>query len=1524
MKKLLLVTGILFFLLSFFKVSAQTLETFTPHEATPYATSFISNGQTFTINTIAGGHFYIYDESGANGWNGTAADSGYVDNTHYAAANTPVDFSLSTTKPFRVNKFWLFVASYNTSDGSYTLAHSGAVTIKGTLNGVTQFSETTTSGYNPGLGDSNTTEEGFTLFDMSTFGGADNTGKNIDALEIITDNTINYVALDALTWTSTTVLTSLTKNNPSPSNSSSVQYTATFDGPITGLSASNFNLATTGSIAGASITSVTGSGSTYTITVNTGTGTGTVQLNFVNDTGISLPIGTIPYSGEIYSIDHDAPTVSSINRADTSPTNATSANYTVTFSEAVAGVDVSDFNLVGLGVTGNIASVTGSGTTYTVTVNNINGNGALRLDLNSSGTGIVDAVSNPIATGFTSGQVYTIDQTPPTISSINRADASPTNAATVHYTVTFSEGVAGVDISDFSLTGAGVTGTIASVTGSGTTYTVTVNSVAGNGTLRLDLNSSGTGITDASTNAITTGFTTGQAYTIDQTPPTVVSINPVAASPSNGTSAQYTVTFSEAVTGVDITDFALAGTGVTGTIASVTGSGTTYTVTVNSISGNGGLGLNLNGSATGIADIATNPINGGFTGQVLTIDQTAPTVASINRVDASPTNAATVHYTVTFNEAVTGVDITDFGLTDPGITANIASISGSGTTYTVTINNITGNGILVLTLNSSGTGIADLAGNSISGGFLSGQAYSIDQTAPTITISAPSVANTVAGPVTYTITYADANFNTSTLTAANVTLNTTGNAAGTIGVTGSGTTYTVTISGITGSGNMGISIAAGTATDKAGNAAAAAGPSATFTVLSGNNSLAGLTVSGGTLTPVFDTNTTTYTVLVPNAAASVLVTPTTADANATVTVNGTAVTSGNAATIPLVVGTNTITVVVTAANGTTKTYTITATRDKATPTTTFAAIPAKTYGNADFDPGATSDNPGVAITYTSDNPAVATIVAGKVHIVGAGTANITASQAGDATHYAAPDKTQPLTVNKAAITVTADAKTKVYGTADPAFTYQITSGALVGTDAFTGALSRVAGENVGTYAINQNTLALNTNYTLTYVSANLTITKAALTITANNQSKVFRAPNPTLTVSYSGFVNGDTQASLTTQPTVTTTAITSSPNGTYPITASGAVAANYTITYVAGTLTISGAVLNITVNNQSKTYGSANPALTLTYTGFVPGDDASSLATQPTVTTTATAASGVGTYPITASGAASPNYTITYTQGTLTVNKATLTVTADNKSRNYNENNPPLTYTYSGFVNGDTPASLTTQPTASTTATITNLPGNFPITLSGGVAANYTFNYVPGTLTIVAFTNAYLSGLAPSSGTLSPVFLPTTFNYTLTAGYNVNYLPFTLNFDPTASATINGANVPNGSPSYGVPLVNGNNTITILVTAQDGVTKLTYTITVYKITPPAQILPTNILTPNGDGKNDTWIVKDIQLYPNNTVRVFDSGGRLVFSKKGYTNDWGGTLNGTGSQLAVGTYYYIVDLGVGGNVLKGYISIISSK
>jgi len=140
----------------------------------------------------------------------------------------------------------------------------------------------------------------------------------------------------------------------------------------------------------------------------------------------------------------------------------------------------------------------------------------------------------------------------------------------------------------------------------------------------------------------------------------------------------------------------------------------------------------------------------------------------------------------------------------------------------------------------------------------------------------------------------------------------------------------------------------------------------------------------------------------------------------------------------------------------------------------------------------------------------------------AGNYTVTATVSADATYSQASSAATAFTVRQAAITVTADAKNKVYGATDPDLTYQVTTGGLVGSDVLTGSLSRVAGEDVGTYAIN-STLA-NANYNVTFVPASLTIGKAAITVTADGgQSKKANNADPVFTyrITSGTLVNGD-------------------------------------------------------------------------------------------------------------------------------------------------------------------------------------------------------------------------------------------------------------------------------------------------------------------------------------------------------------------------------------------------------------------
>ncbi|ATC63708.1 hypothetical protein CMV30_06930 [Nibricoccus aquaticus] len=258
----------------------------------------------------------------------------------------------------------------------------------------------------------------------------------------------------------------------------------------------------------------------------------------------------------------------------------------------------------------------------------------------------------------------------------------------------------------------------------------------------------------------------GLSITIDTTSPVVTSASvPANASYGIGQHLDFTVNFAENVT-IDTSggtpSLALSlDTGGTVNAFYLSGSGTSalvfrYTVAsghidsdgvtpAGSITTNGGT---LSDTAGNSATLTLNSV--GSTTGVL-VDGVAPTISSIVRTGASATiNAASIDYTVTFSETVTGVDTSDFSLTPSGTAAGaIASISGSTSTYTVTVNSVTGDGTLRLDLKSSGTGIADSATNAISGGYTSGQTYTIDSTAT----SAPTNFSAVANGSTIALTW---------------------------------------------------------------------------------------------------------------------------------------------------------------------------------------------------------------------------------------------------------------------------------------------------------------------------------------------------------------------------------------------------------------------------------------------------------------------------------------------------------------------------------------------------------------------------------------------------------------------------------------------------------------------------------------------------------------------------------------------------------------------------------------------------
>jgi hypothetical protein len=320
------------------------------------------------------------------------------------------------------------------------------------------------------------------------------------------------------------------------------------------------------------------------------------------------------------------------------------------------------------------------------------------------------------------------------------------------------------------------------------------------------------------------------------------------------------------------------------------------------------------------------------------------------------------------------------------------------------------------------------------------------------------------------------------------------------------------------------------------------------------------------------------------------------------------------------------------------------------------------------------------------------------------------------------------------------------------------------------------------------------SYSGASATVSLSVSPAPLTITANNLTMLLGGPLPALTASYSGFVNGDTAASLTTQPNFSTTATASSPVGAYPITASGAANPNYTISYVSGTLTVTATQPTQPVltwaTPASITYGTALGANQLNATANVPGTFAYSPASGTALP------AGLQTLSVTFTPSNTTLYTVASATVAITVQKAPLTITANNLTMALGGPLPGLTASYLGFVNGNTASNLTAPVTLSTTATASSPAGTYPITASGAGSSNYTISYVSGTLTVTA------------AQATPPVL---TWNALSNITYGVSLGTNELN------ATANVAGSYAYSPPFGTVLPAGAQTLSVIFTPSNSV-----------------------------------------------------------------------------------------------------------
>jgi hypothetical protein len=287
-------------------------------------------------------------------------------------------------------------------------------------------------------------------------------------------------------------------------------------------------------------------------------------------------------------------------------------------------------------------------------------------------------------------------------------------------------------------------------------------------------------------------------------------------------------------------------------------------------------------------------------------------------------------------------------------------------------------------------------------------------------------------------------------------------------------------------------------------------------------------------------------------------------------------------------------------------------------------------------------------------------------------------------------------------------------------------------------------------------------YPAASITQSLTVSPAALTITADDKLKFETLPNPTLTATYTGFVLGEDETDLLTPAVLSTTAVTSSGPGTYPITVNGATSNNYSITFVDGTLTVQAKTAQtITFNPFAvKTYGNADFAIGATTTNnTIPLTYTSSNPSVATIVGSNIHIVGAGTTDITVSQAGNDGYfPATDVVNTLTVNRANLTIRVRDTTKVQGEINPDFTITYTGFVLGETSANLLTPISVNTDANINSSPGVYPLILEGGNSNNYNVTLVNGNLRVfpISLDEIYLNAFMVNSSTLTVrVFHPT-------------------------------------------------------------------------------------------------------------------------------------------------------------------------
>ncbi|MEY2494848.1 MAG: large repetitive protein [Verrucomicrobiota bacterium] len=749
--------------------------------------SGVATAPTFTANAIAGGPYIV-----------AASVTGLASTADFSLTNTPptvtIDQASGQADPTAASPINFMVVF---SDPVTGFGSSG-VTISGTANPTTAVVTGSGTTYNVAV--SGMTAQPGTVIATVNAGAATDGGGNANLASTSTDNTVTYDPPPSVTINQA-------PGQADPSNTSPINFKVVFSETVTGFGSGGVDLSGSGNPTTAV---VTGSGTTYNVAVSgmsQGTVIASVKASAAIDSG-SNPNTASTSTDNTVTYDTAQPVVM-INQASgqADPTNASPINFTVVFSEAVTGFGSGSVSLSGTaGATTKV--VTGSGNTYTVAVSGMTSDGTVIATVPAGGA--VDTAGNTNAASTSADNTVTYDITKPDVT-INQASgqADPTNASPINFTVVFTEAVTGFGPGSVTLSGtAGATTKV--VTGSGTTYNVAVSGMTGNGTVIATVPAGGAADAAGNTNKVSTS--TDNTVTYDGTKPSVT-INQASGQvdPTNASPINFTVVFSEPVTGFGSGGVTLSGTA--GAINKVvTGSGTTYNVAVSGMTSQGTIIASV--AAGSAADTAGNTNTASTsTDNTVTYDNVQPSV-TINQASgqADPTNASPINFTVVFSEPVTGFGPGSVTLSGTaGATTKV--VTGSGTTYNVAVSGMTSNGTVIGTVPAGGA--ADAAGNTNTVSTSTDNSVTYDSTQPGVTINQAAAQSDPANasPINFTVVFSKP---VTGFGSSGVTLSGTAGATTKV-VTGSGATYNVAVSGMISDGTVIATVAAGSAADTANN-----------------------------------------------------------------------------------------------------------------------------------------------------------------------------------------------------------------------------------------------------------------------------------------------------------------------------------------------------------------------------------------------------------------------------------------------------------------------------------------------------------------------------------------------------------------------------------------------------------------------------------------------------------------------------------------------------------------------------------